>query len=70
MTRLFYPGQLRSGEWAIRGSVLRIASELRRGEYFGALFLLACVSGLASRIIQSVNRLGWADALFNTFHIT
>jgi hypothetical protein len=71
MTRLFYPAQLRSGEWAIiRGSVVRIASELRRGEYFGALFLLACVSGLASRIIQSVNRLGWADALFNTFDIS
>jgi hypothetical protein len=70
MTRLLSPGQLRSGERAIRGSVLRIASELRRGEYFGALFLLACVSGLASRVIQSVNRLGWADALFNTFDIS
>jgi hypothetical protein len=70
MTRLFYPGQLRSGEWAIRGSVVRIASELRRSEYFGALFLLACVSGLASRIIRLVNQFGWPDALFNTFDIS
>ncbi len=70
MTRLLYALHQRSGEWASRGSVLRIASELRHGEYFGGLFLLACVNGLASRIIQSVNRLGWADAVFNTFDVS
>ena len=41
-----------------------------RGEFFAGLFTLGCISGLASRIIQSVNRLGWADALFNTFEIS
>jgi hypothetical protein len=60
----------RSGELAIRGSVFRIASELRRGEYFAGLFILGCVSAFTSRIVQSVHRLGWVDALFNTFEIS
>jgi hypothetical protein len=53
-----------------RGSTLRITRELPRGEFLAGLFTLGCVSGLTSRIIQSVNRLGWADALFNTFEIS
>ncbi len=57
-------------EMMVRGSVLRIARELPRGEFFAGLLALGCVSGLASRIIQSVNRLGWVDALFNTFEIS
>jgi hypothetical protein len=57
-------------ELIARGSVSRIATELSRGEFFAGLFTLGCVSGFASRIIQSVNRLGWADALFNTFEIS
>src|SRR6266852_6611690 len=57
-------------EMMARGSVLRIARELPRGEFFAGLLALGCVSGLTSRIIQSVNRLGWADALFNTFEIS
>ena len=57
-------------ELIARGSTLRIARELPRGEFFAGLFTLGCVSGLASRIIQSVNRLGWAEALFNTFDIS
>jgi hypothetical protein len=57
-------------ELIAHGSVLRMARELPRGEFFAGLFTLGCVSGLASRIIQSVNRLGWADALFNTFEIS
>ena len=57
-------------ELIARGSTLRIAGELPRGEFFAGLFTLGCVSGLTSRIIQSVNRLGWADALFNTFDIS
>jgi hypothetical protein len=59
-----------SGELAIRGSALRIASELRRGEYFAGLFILGCASGLASRIIQSVTEHGWEYALINTFEIS
>src|SRR5258705_13963300 len=53
-----------------RGSALRITKELPRGEFFAGLLALGCVSGLASRIIQSVNRLGWVDALFNNFEIS
>lgn len=49
---------------------MAIARELPRGEFFAGLFALGCVSGLASRIIQSVTRLGWAEALFNTFEIS
>jgi hypothetical protein len=59
-----------SNELIARGSALRTARELPRGEFFAGLFALGCVSGLASRVIQSVNRLGWADALFNTFDIS
>jgi hypothetical protein len=50
--------------------VVRIARELPRGEFFASLFALGCASGLASRIIQSIDRHGWADALFNTFEIS
>ena len=60
----------RSGELAIRGSVLRMASELRRGEYFAGLFILGCVSRFTSSIIRSANRLGWTDGLFSTFEIS
>jgi hypothetical protein len=59
-----------SNEWIARSSVFRTARELPRGEFFAGLFTLGCVSGFASRIIQSVSRLGWADALFNTFEIS
>ena len=59
-----------SNELIVRSSVFRIAPELPRGEFFAGLFILGCVSGLASRIIQSINRLGLADAIFNTFEIS
>ena len=59
-----------SNERIARSSVLRISRELPRGEFFAGLFALGCVSGLASRIIQSINRLGWAEALFKTFEIS
>jgi hypothetical protein len=44
--------------------------ELSIGEFFAGLFALGCASGLASRAIQSVERLGWADALLNTFGVS
>jgi hypothetical protein len=59
-----------SNETIAGGSLLRIARALPRGEFFAGLLALGCVSGLTSRMIQSVNRLGWADALFNTFEIS
>ena len=60
----------RSDALTIRGLALPIASRLCRGEFFAGLFVLGCVSGITSRIIQSVNEYGWADALFNTFGIS
>ena len=59
-----------SSEATMGGSVSRIGSELRRGEYFAGLFILGCASGFASRIIQSVDAFGWKDALFGTFGIS
>lgn len=53
-----------------RGVASRIGAELSRGELFGGLFTLGCVSGLASRIIQSGDRLGWTNALFVGFEIS
>jgi hypothetical protein len=59
-----------SNELIARGFVWRIARELSRGEYFAGLFTLGCVSGLASRCIQSINERGWVGAIFNTFEIS
>jgi hypothetical protein len=47
-----------------------MARDLPRGEFFAGLFALGCISGLTSRILQSIDRLGWADAFFNTFEIS
>jgi hypothetical protein len=57
-------------ELIVRGPTLRIAEKLPRGEFFAGLFTVGCASGLATRIINSVDRLGWTDALFNTFEIS
>ena len=59
----------RSDALAIRGPLLRIQSELRRGEYFAGLFILSLASGLTPRIIESV-RIGWEHAVINTFEIS
>ena len=53
-----------------RTSASRTARELPRGEFFAGLAALGCISGLASRIIQSINSLGWSDALFDTFQVS
>jgi hypothetical protein len=55
---------------AMRSSVLRMAGELSRGEYFAGLFIVGCASGLASRIIHLVDEIGWAEAFFKTFDIS
>jgi hypothetical protein len=60
----------RSHEFAVRCSPFRLPCELRSGEYFAGLFILGCASGLASRVVQSVNGLGWRDALTNSFDIS
>ena len=60
----------RSEELAVCGPGLPIASKLFRGDFFGGLFILGCVSGLAPQMIHSVDQLGWRDAFFNTFGIS
>ena len=60
----------RSDPSTARTAVSPIAGQVSRGELFAALFTLGCVNGLASRIIQSVDRLGWAEALLSTFEIS
>lgn len=70
VTKLLYPWRRRSDGWAIRNSVLRMATELGRGEYFAGLFILGCASGFASRILHSVQEVGWAVAFFTTFEIS
>jgi hypothetical protein len=43
---------------------------ISRDEFFAALFILGCVNGLGSRIIDSVRSAGWTDALLSTFGIS
>lgn len=52
------------------GAALSMAGQVSRQEFFAGLLVLGCVNGLSSRITDSVNRIGWADALFNTFDIS
>ncbi|MCK1623102.1 hypothetical protein IVA98_07520 [Bradyrhizobium sp. 160] len=59
-----------SSELINRGYTTRVLMELPRGEFFASLFVLGCANGLASRMLQSVNRLGWTDAFFGTFEIS
>jgi exosortase/archaeosortase family protein len=53
-----------------RGAVSRMLSELSRGEYFAGLFMVGCASGLASRVIYSINEIGWTHAAFGSFGIS
>ena len=57
-------------EFSVRWSARRMAGELPAGEYFAGLFLIGCVSGFVSRIIHSIEEIGWADAFFRTFGIS
>jgi exosortase/archaeosortase family protein len=44
--------------------------DLPRGELFAGLFILGCVNGLAGRIIQSIDQVGLANAVLDTFNIS
>lgn len=55
---------------AARSSFLQLASRLRRGEYFGGLFVLGCANGFAWRIAHSIEEIGLAPAFFRTFGIS
>jgi exosortase/archaeosortase family protein len=59
-----------SYEPAARNSLLRIANDLHRGEYFAGLFILGFASFFTSRIVHSIDEIGWSDALFSTFRIS
>jgi hypothetical protein len=43
---------------------------MARNEFFASLCILACTNGFGVQIIQSVNQLGWADAVLSTFGIS
>jgi hypothetical protein len=60
----------RSDPSTARTAVLPTAGHVSRGELFAALLTLGCVNGLGSGVIQSINRLGWADAVASTFGIS
>ena len=56
---------------AARRSFLQLASRLRRGEYFGGLFVVSvCANGFAWRIAHSIEEIGLAPAFFRTFGIS
>jgi exosortase/archaeosortase family protein len=52
-----------------RGFPLLLAA-MPRNEFFAGLFILGCANGIGARVVQAVNRLGWADALIGTFEIS
>ena len=58
-----------SNELGRLGTLFR-QTPLSRGEFFAALFLIACVNALASRVIQSVSEEGLAAALLSTFGVS
>src|SRR5262249_28380828 len=41
-----------------------------RGDFFAALFLIACVNGVVPHVIQSIGEKGFAEALISTFDIS
>jgi exosortase/archaeosortase family protein len=41
-----------------------------RDAFFASLCILACANGLGSKVIESVDRDGWPDALLSTFGIS
>ncbi len=64
-------GEILSGQARVGGTAaLPIVGGLLRREFLAGLLILGCVNGFTSRIIEAVNRDGWADALFNTFDIS
>ena len=53
-----------------RGFPSALLASIPRHEFFAGLFILGCANGIGARVIQAVNRLGWADALIGTFEIS
>jgi hypothetical protein len=61
---------IQSDSPAIHHSALQIVSDLRRGEYWAGLLILGFASGFTSRIVHSIEEIGWASAIFRTFGIS
>jgi len=59
-----------SPDWIGGRAAHPIAGHLARREFFAGLLILGCLNGLSSRVSEEINRVGWADALFNTFDIS
>lgn len=57
-------------ELILTRNLSKVASDQSRGEFFAGLFALGCLSGLAARVIQSINKLGWVEAFFETFEVS
>jgi exosortase/archaeosortase family protein len=43
---------------------------LRRAELFAGLFILGCANGLVTPVGQSINQVGWMNAIYGTFNIS
>jgi hypothetical protein len=47
-----------------------VPMRFKRSELFAGLYIIGCANGLVSRMIQSVHRVGWADAAVGTFDVS
>ena len=45
-------------------------ASMSRNEFFAGLCILACANGLGSQLFESINQVGWTDALLSTFGIS
>jgi hypothetical protein len=52
--------------YASRPRVIRLG----RSDFFALLAVLGCANGLTARALQTVNDVGWSDAVFATFGIS
>jgi hypothetical protein len=41
-----------------------------RNEYFAALFIVGCVNGIGSRVIETIRASGWQEAVLTTFSMS
>jgi hypothetical protein len=51
-------------------SELPTSGAVSRYEFLSALLFVGCLNGLSWRAIESINKLGWRDALLDTFEIS
>ena len=51
-------------------AVSMLSRPMSRGEFFAGLLILCCANGFGSRIIASIDAVGWADAVLSTFDVS